>query len=166
MITPGGAARILAKASAYDQRTVGDSDIAAWHEALNLADPPITLDDALAAVARWHVENVDDRRIRIAHVIQGAQRIAYRRAGAERAARLAEQAEIEAAETEDHSEDRDELLAKLAEKFGTGDPAVLRRREWVEHERRKQRRLAEPNPLFKGFPPPGGFPVPGESEAG
>lgn len=164
MITHGGAARILAKASAYDQRTVGDADIAAWAEALNLANPPITLDDALAAVAAWHADNVEERRIRVAHVIRGAQHIAYRRAGAERAARLAELAELEAAEIEDHTEERDELLAKLAEKFGTGDPAVLRRRERVAHERRQ--RMAKANPHFTGFPPPGGFPVPDESEAG
>lgn len=164
MITKGDAARILAKCAAYDQRTIGDADVAAWHEALNLAEPAITAADALLAVAQWHADNTDERRIRIAHIIRGAQHIAHRRAGAERAAKLAEQLAVEAAETEDHTEERDELLAKLADKFGTGDPAVLRRREWVAHERRQ--RMAKPNPHFTGFPPPGGFPVPDESEAG
>jgi hypothetical protein len=163
VITKGDAARILSKCAAYDQRTIGDADVAAWHEALNLANPPITAADALTAIAAWHAESVDDRRIRIAHIIQGAQRIAYRRAGAERAAKLAEQLALETAETEDRTEDRDELLAKLAEKFGSGDPAVLRRREWVAHERRQ--RLAKPNPHFTGFPPPGGFPVPDADSA-
>lgn len=45
-MTPADTARVLAKAAAFDQRTIGRTDVAAWHEAL--AD--IAADDALDAV--------------------------------------------------------------------------------------------------------------------
>lgn len=167
MITLGDAARVLAKCSAYDQRTIGEADVAAWAEALNLANPPITAADALAAVAHWHAETTEDRRIRPAHVIQVAQQLAKRRAGAARRQQLDEQEALNAAETTDHSSDVVELVDALARKMGTGDPTVLRRREWVEWERKQQRAAraaAEPNPGFRRFPPPGGWPMPGEGE--
>ena len=37
-MTPGDTGRVLAKISAFDQRTVGDADIAAWHEIIGHLD--------------------------------------------------------------------------------------------------------------------------------
>jgi len=45
-MTPGEAGRVLAKAAAFDQRTVGHADALAWAEALDGIDHA----DALAAV--------------------------------------------------------------------------------------------------------------------
>jgi hypothetical protein len=46
-VTPAETARLLAKIQAYDRRTVGKADIAAWHEAIG--DVPYS--EALFAVA-------------------------------------------------------------------------------------------------------------------
>lgn len=165
MITPSDAGQILTAIAAYDQRTVGVVEAQAWSAALNRAEPAITLEDALGAVVDWFAEVVDDMRMRPAHVIKGAHRIAYRRAGATRAAQLAAQQALPAApEPPLTPERRAELLAAIPE----GTPNVLRRREWVDWERAEERRRrreasAEPNRLFTGFPPPGGFPIPGEA---
>jgi hypothetical protein len=165
MITPSDAGQILTAVAAYDQRTVGVVEAQAWSAALNRAEPAISLEDALNAVVDWFSETIDDRRIRPAHVIQGAHRIAYRRAGAKRSAQLAAQQALPAApEPELTPGRRAELLAKIP----TGTPNVLRRREWIEWERAEARRRdreagSEPNPLFTGFPPPGGFPISGEA---
>lgn len=161
MITYEDTAAILAKLAACDQRTVGRTDLAAWQEILNLAKPPIDVADALDAVAEWHATNTDGR-MRPAHVIQGAQHIAYRRAGRQRAERIAQQTAIEATPTVQAADD-DELLTELRARMGTGDPNVLRRPEWVEWQRRQERAVRadrEPNRAFAGWPPPGGWPVP------
>lgn len=160
MISPGDAFRILAMIAAYDQRTVGETDGLAWHTALNLADPPINFDDAMTAVATWHAENTEGR-IRPAHVIQGAQLVARRRAGAERAARLADMRALPAApEQELTPERREQMLAAIP----PGVPNILRRREWVRWERERSRGDEGPNRLFTGFPPPAGHPVPGDDD--
>lgn len=150
MLSQAETAVILTKIAACDQRTLGRTDVIAWTEILNLADPPIACEDALAAVAQWHADALDGR-IRPAHVIQGAQAIARRRAGAAKAAELAERAELEAAETVDRTPEVVELVDQLARRMGTGDPTVLRRREWVAAERRRQRERDNPpvpNPQY------------------
>lgn len=50
---PSDIAVLLTKAAAYDRRTVGEADVAAWHEVL--AD--LDLADALSAVARHYRDN-------------------------------------------------------------------------------------------------------------
>ncbi len=47
--------RVLAKAAAFDRRTVGASDVLAWHE--TVVDLDVT--DALAAVSRWYRDRSD-----------------------------------------------------------------------------------------------------------
>lgn len=61
-MTPGDIARVLAKAAAFDQRTVGEADVLAWHEALSDLDAS----DALAAVTRHYAR--DTARLMPAHV--------------------------------------------------------------------------------------------------
>ena len=48
-------AAVLAKCAAYDRRTVGASDVLAWHEVLERVE----LADALEAVKRWYSNNRD-----------------------------------------------------------------------------------------------------------
>lgn len=68
MLTPGDTARVLAKIAAFDQRTVGAADIAAWHEVLGHLD----LVDCLNAVALHYREQsarampADIRRLTLA----------------------------------------------------------------------------------------------------
>lgn len=54
-MTPAEVARVLAKASAYDQRTIGETDVAAWHEIVGRHE----FADALAAVAKHYTETRD-----------------------------------------------------------------------------------------------------------
>lgn len=51
-MTPHETARVLAKCSAFDQRTVGGADVAAWHEVIGKLD----FADALEAVTRHYAE--------------------------------------------------------------------------------------------------------------
>ena len=51
-MTPAEVARVLAKASAFDQRTIGEADVAAWYEIVARVD----LVDALIAVTRHYTE--------------------------------------------------------------------------------------------------------------
>lgn len=48
-------AMVLAKAAAFDRRTVGENDIRAWHETIN----DLFVADALAAVSRWYRDRSD-----------------------------------------------------------------------------------------------------------
>lgn len=61
-MTPGDIARVLAKAAAFDQRTVGAADVAAWHEAVG----DLEVGDALAAVTRHY--SASTQRIMPVHV--------------------------------------------------------------------------------------------------
>jgi hypothetical protein len=54
-VTPAEVAQVLAKCSAYDLRTVGRADVAAWSEILGVVD----LADALEAVTRHYRESSD-----------------------------------------------------------------------------------------------------------
>lgn len=68
MLTPGDTARVLAKIAAFDQRTVGAADIAAWHEVIGHLD----IGDCLNAVALHYREQstrampADVRRLALA----------------------------------------------------------------------------------------------------
>lgn len=161
-MTPADTARVLAKAAAFDQRTVGAADVASWHEVLHDLD----VADALAAVTTHFRETTD--RLMPAHIRRIALSLASQRAGAERRAHLDAQRAVESTETVDRTPEVAELVDQLARRMGTGDPTVLRRREWVERERNRQRTeraAAQPNPHFRGYPPAGGIPIPGEESA-
>src|SRR6266498_864439 len=54
-MTPGDVARVLTKAAAYDQRTIGEADVLAWHEIL----APYELVDALEAVTRHYRDSTE-----------------------------------------------------------------------------------------------------------
>jgi len=52
-MTPAETAKVLAKMAAYDQRTVGESDVLAWYDILGHLD----IDSCLAAVTIHYREN-------------------------------------------------------------------------------------------------------------
>lgn len=54
-MTPAETAGLLAAAAAYDQRTVGITDVAAWHKAIG----HLNHTDAVTAVARYYALNRD-----------------------------------------------------------------------------------------------------------
>lgn len=68
-MTPGDTARLLGACAAYDQRTVGKADAAAWH--LVLAD--LQYADAEQAVIAWYREHRE--RIMPSDVIAGVRAI-------------------------------------------------------------------------------------------
>lgn len=162
-MTPSQAAKLLAKLAATDGRTVSETTARAWAETLH----DVGLDEALAAVPVHFREST--AWCMPAHILgivveQRRERHRIEREAAE--AEATEQAALGRGPTGDRSAAVGDLLAKLAERLGPSDPAVLRRREWVERERRRQRQLhadAAPNPLYRPAPP-GGYPVPGDNE--
>lgn len=109
-------AALLAFCAAYDQRTIGKSDVEAWHEALESPwVPNIDLDEAQSAVVAHYRET--SQRINVAEVLKRvktdrADRLSrglpprragtppteeYRRARAELDARLAQRQKPEGA---------------------------------------------------------------------
>jgi hypothetical protein len=153
-MTPGDVARVLAAAAGRDNRTIGDSDVLAWHQ--DIGD--LNFGDALEAVSLHYRETTD--RLMPAHVRRLAHQLARARLGQVRAAELATDAvrlAIERGPVTDRSEEVTAMVGKLREILGDYDRTVLRRQEWVREERR-QGPAAEPNPHFRGLPPPGGLP--------
>lgn len=148
--------RLLAKVAGYDNRTVGDANILAWHEALSDVD----YRDALEAVA-VHFRGSTDYLMPV-HVRRGAETIDRDRRRAEREHAEAEQA-LESAEarrlTAAELSHAAALIAELREKLPPGEPAKLRGEHWLAvHARGQLRdgtRLAKPptapdvpNPYF------------------
>lgn len=150
-MTPGDTARVLAKAAAYDLRTVGEADVLAWHEVLSTVD----FTDALTAVARHYADHTE--RLMPAHIRRIVVEIRRDRQ------RGQSTAELRAIEADPARRDRSEavrsLIADLRYSLPEGDPDKLRRSEWIEADRRRGR-IEEPNPDYVGPPPPDGHPLP------
>jgi hypothetical protein len=72
-MTPGDVGRVLAKAAAFDQRTVGEADVLAWIEVIG----DLEAADALEAVSRHYAET--DRRLMPVHVLDQARRVRLER---------------------------------------------------------------------------------------
>lgn len=77
-MTPEDVIDVLAKAAAFDQRTVGQADVLAWHEILQRLER----DDALAAVTRHYAESRE--RLMPADVLRHARSVREDRRGRER----------------------------------------------------------------------------------
>ena len=120
--------RLLAKVAGYDNRTVGDTNILAWHEALSDVD----YRDALQAVAVHFRESTD--YLMPVHVRRGAEQIDRERRRVEREEAEAQQA-LESAEarrfTAAEIGHAAALIAELREKLPPGDPAKLRGEHWL-----------------------------------
>jgi hypothetical protein len=70
---PAETARVLASAAAYDQRTVGTADVAAWHAALSGVD----FDDARSAVVQHYQHHRE--RIMPADILDAVESMQLRR---------------------------------------------------------------------------------------
>lgn len=147
-MTPGDTARVLAKAAAFDQRTIGEADVRAWHEVLSDLHPA----DALAAVTEHYTET--DQRIMPVHVRRraitiGAERLRLERAEDERR-QLAAYAAT-AGPLRDRSDNVRALVDQLRSILPEGNPEVLRPRAayWArEHHAYRRQQDAEPNPFY------------------
>lgn len=161
-MSPADVAKVLAKASAFDQRTVGAADVAAWHEVL--AD--VQLADALAAVTRHYADQTE--RLMPAHVRRLAREGERdrRRVERERREQLALTAEAADPTRRDRSDDVRALIERLRAELPEGDPDQLRygHKEWRLARERRERahRPADTNAEFAGFPTP----APGSSGEG
>lgn len=142
------ASAVLAKAAAFDRRTVGEADILAWHDALG--DLPAA--DCLAAVTEHYRESTD--WLMPAHVRRIADTLdrARRRKAREQLEADELQAAIAASPLHDRKDDVTALIGQLRDRLPAGDPDKLRHgaREWRLNRQRLERieRGVEPNPLY------------------
>ena len=148
-MTPADAAKVLAKAAAFDQRTIGRTDIAAWHEALS----DIAASDALDAVTMHYRASRD--RLVPADVRRIA--VAKRNARHDRAAITTPSGVA----TEDRSTEVKELIASVVASLPTSESdrihgrAVARARR--ERGRQDSGRTLKKKPKRKpptDYPPP------------
>jgi hypothetical protein len=155
---------VLARAAAYDYRTVGESDIRAWHDALSDLD----VDACGRAVVAHYRESTD--RLMPAHVrrlVTAEAREDHERRHSENLARML--AGVDASVGDARAEATKALLAELRDSLpAVSSSLVFRRAEWRDADRaRRPDRVGDadvPNPLFTGAPPPGGFPVPDDAD--
>lgn len=147
-MTPGDTARVLTKAAAFDQRTIGETDVMAWHEALADLDAA----DALAAISRHYATS--EQRIMPVHVRRIAVEIGRER---RRALREAEEHRAIAAYAEqagpltDRSAEIQQFVGQVRDVLPEGDREALHPRTvaWEREHRAHQRATtAEPNPHF------------------
>jgi hypothetical protein len=131
-MTPADTAKVLLKLAAYDQRTTGESDVAAWYEVIG----PLHLQDALAAVTAHYREQA--HRAMPADIRKLAMRIRDDRTAQHE--RHDRQAAIEAAPS---TTDRSAAVTALIDQVAANLPQP------DLYERAKARARAE-----RGRPPP------------
>lgn len=142
------AAVVLAKAAAFDRRTVGDADILAWHDALS----DVAAGDCLAAVTEHYRGSTE--WLMPAHVRRIANDLNRARRQQAREQREAAdlQAAIAASPLRDRAADVTALVEQLRDRLPASDPDKLRRKEWSRHRERLDRversRTAVTNPLY------------------
>lgn len=148
-MTPGDIARVLAKAAAFDLRTIGEFDVMAWHEALSDIDGA----DALAAVT-FHYRQTEDRLMpthvrRIVGEIQRERRRALREHRESLA--IAAEAEVDRGPLTDRSSEIQQFVAGVREVLPEGDVEALHPRavHWErEHRAYLHQQEADPNPNY------------------
>lgn len=158
------AARILARAAAYDRRTIGAADVRAWHDAL--AD----LDEAachLAVIAHYRDQTDWLMPAHIRRHVEAEARVEAERRHSAELRRMLDSAE--ASIGEDRPQAVKDLLAEVRRRLPAVPSAVaFRRPEWRDADRaRRPDRVGDadlPNPHFAGPPPAGGFPIPDVAE--
>lgn len=150
-------ADLLMLAAKYDNRRFDDATVIAWREVLD----DLPFGDCRAAVVS-HFATTNEYLMPV-HVRRGAHEVDRDRRRRDREAREeSERLAIEADPSRrERSEDVKALIADLRDQLPPGDPDALRRAEWLENDKRREREArAEPNPDFVAVPPPGGHPVP------
>lgn len=136
--------RLLTVVASVDNRRFDDATVTMWRQILADQD----FDDCAQAVVE-HFREEPDAYLMPGHVHRRAAALARRRAGRARLAELTERHAIESAETVDRTADVIEMVEALAARMGTGDPNVLRRPEWLRHERQAAAERREgPNPNY------------------
>jgi hypothetical protein len=132
---------LLAFIARCDNRRVDDSTVVAWHSIVG----EVPLADALVAV-RTHFRTSDVYLMPV-HVVRGADEIDRdRRRQARELREAAERLELEAAPRTDRSR---EIAAGIRDMLGPGNPDALRRAEWLEADKRRDRlNAANANPDY------------------
>lgn len=153
--------QLLTLIASYDNRRTGDETVRAWREVL--ADLPFA--DCRAAVVE-HFANSDAYLMPV-HVRRGAVEFDRERRRLNR--EYLEQAAIASQAADptrrDRSAEVQALLDDLRRRLPPVDETKVRRAEWVENDKRRDREeRAEPNPAFVGPPPAAGWPLPDEGE--
>lgn len=139
---------LLAKAAGYDNRTIGQGNVLAWHEALG----DLRLDDCLRAVTLHHRSSAE--YLMPVHIRRHATEV--RRVRQDRELEAERRLELEAyvataGPLTDRSEDIQELVHQVREVLPEGSPDALhpRREFWRrEHTAYQRQQNAEPNPYF------------------
>jgi len=147
-MTPDEVAIVLTKASAFDQRTIGEADVMAWHEVL--ADIPV--DDALAAVTEHYRES--STRLWPADLRRLAADIDHRRRGAARAREIeavAEQEQLGRGPAVDRHAETAALLGEVLARISSPDIDPVRERAIARA--RKERGRPTPTPARQRYQP-------------
>lgn len=131
---------LLTLIATYDNRRFDDATVVAWQPIL----ANLRFDDCRAAVVEHFATS--EKYLMPVHVRLGARDRARRRHEIEN--RLAIRAELEDPSRGDRSEATRELIRRLRDSLPDGDPDKLHRPEWVQHEKRRKRGKAEPNPGY------------------
>lgn len=143
---------VLAKAAAFDNRTIGDANLLAWHEVLGDLD----VRDCLAAITRHHSESTE--YLMPGHVRRLAEQIRKERRDRERSEqrRLALQARAaEGGSLRDRSAEIQAFVSQIRGVLPEGDIEALhsRREFWRrEHEAYLRQKTAQPNPAYRPRP--------------
>lgn len=145
-MTPSEIATVLAKAAAYDRRTVGRADVAAWHEVL--AD--IDLPDALTAVSAHYRTSAE--WLQPAHIRSHVRDLHATRRGRERAS--APLALPSRYETDDERDRRIAAgIAAVREQLPDESPAARHQRLAIARSRKERGRPERQAPRRKRKPP-------------
>lgn len=136
---------LLAFIARCDNRRADDATAIAWHSIVG----DLPLGDCLAA-ARRHFGTSTDYLMPV-HIRRLADEIDRDRRRVARVHR--EQLALEAEQADptryDRSDEVRALIEQLRDVLPDGDPDKLRRTEWIEHDRRRQREAAiGPNPHY------------------
>lgn len=139
---------LLAKAAGYDNRTIGQGNVLAWHEALG----DLRIDDCLTAVAQHHRTSTE--YLMPAHVRRLAEEVRRERQDREleneRRLELAAYAE-HAGPLTDRSQELQDFMHEARYALPDGDIEALhpRREYWRREHTAYQRQVnGEPNPHF------------------
>jgi hypothetical protein len=148
------AGAVLAKAAAFDNRTIGDANLLAWHEILGDLD----VDDCLDAISQHHRESTD--YLMPAHVRRIALKLRKDRNEQQRQLeqRQAIAASFANGPLADRSAEIQAFVRQTYQALPDGDTEALapRHEHWRrEHQAWQRQQDAEPNPDFV----PGAAPV-------
>lgn len=141
-------AAVLAKAAGFDNRTVGDANVLAWHEILGELD----IRDCLRAITLHHSDSTE--YLMPAHVRRIAEKVRSERQELEfrdQQHRELEAYRADAGALTDRSEEIQAFVAEVRGVLPEGDIEALfpRREHWRREYQTYQRQItAEPNPDF------------------